>query len=121
MRATPLHGPFNWGYLTSSPAATAPTVIASAAASGATLSAKAPIVLRQSIVVLPCASAACLRLELPDPPARVARMEPPGARASRPLCAKSGRDARAPAAASLSCLFEIAQVRRRLGLFGGPP
>src|SRR5215813_2888063 len=61
-RRTPLHWPFQSGYLISSPAATALTAITNAAASGATLSAKAPIVLRQTIAVLPCASAACLLL-----------------------------------------------------------
>src|SRR5215468_1301873 len=65
-RRTPLHCPFQSGYLISSPAAAAPTTITSAAASGATFSAKAPIVLRQSIVILPCAGAACLRLDLSD-------------------------------------------------------
>src|SRR5260370_26921911 len=71
MRSTPLHCPFQSGYLISSPAATAPTVIASAAASGATLSAKAPIVLRQSIAVLPCAGAAYFAaLRVPSCPSR---------------------------------------------------
>src|SRR5712671_5989036 len=74
-RRTPLHCPFQSGYLISSPAATAPTTIASAAASGATFSAKAPIVLRPSIAVLPCASAACLRLDLSDPVALVGWVE----------------------------------------------
>src|SRR6266852_928742 len=115
-RSTPLHCPFQSGYLISSPAATAPTAIASATASGATFSAKAPIVLRQSIVILPCASAACLRLDL----SRSRWLHPTyRPRASSPLCAKSGRDARGPLAASLSRLLEISQIRRRLVFLGG--
>src|SRR5215510_11138125 len=47
-RRIPLHCPFQSGYLISSPAATAPTTIASAAASGATFSANAPIVHREA-------------------------------------------------------------------------
>src|SRR5215470_4045050 len=97
MRSTPRHCPFQSGYLISSPAATVATTIANAAASGATFSAKAPIVLRQSIVVLPCASAACLRLLITAP------------RGVSPALREAGETPRGPATASLPGLLEIAQ------------
>src|SRR5579871_5589097 len=97
MRSTPRHCPFHSGYFISSPAAAVTIVIASAATSGTTLRAKAPIVRWSRMFPSHFARTACFA----------------------PTAVSGFRLRSIRATSLLPRLLEIAQVRRRLVLLGG--